>query len=62
MNKREKCYVVYLISLTPNFEQTRKMLCGLFEKLPTDAEPILHSDQGWQYQMKEFQRQVGSTK
>lgn len=32
------------------------MLCGLFEKLPTDAEPILHSDQGWQYQMKEFQR------
>ena len=48
--------VSYSISLTPNFEQTRKMLCGLFEKLPTDAEPILHSDQGWQYQMKEFQR------
>lgn len=48
--------VSYSISLSPNFEQTREMLRGLFEKLPTDAIPILHSDQGWQYQMKEFQR------
>ena len=29
-----------------------------FEKLPQGARPILHSDQGWQYQMKEFQRQL----
>ena len=48
--------ISYSISLNPNFEQTREMVYGLFEKLPTDAEPILHSDQGWQYQMKEFQR------
>ena len=34
------------------------MLKGLFDKLPQDARPILHSDQGWQYQMKEFQRQL----
>ena len=46
----------YSISLSPNFNQTRKMLQELFEKLPQEAKPILHSDQGWQYQMKEFQQ------
>ena len=34
------------------------MLKRLFEKLPQGASPILHSDQGWQYQIKEFQRQL----
>ena len=27
-----------------------------FEKLPADATPIFHSDQGWQYQHNEYQR------
>ena len=44
------------ISTSPNFLQTREMLKGLFERLPKTATPLLHSDQGWQYQMKEFQR------
>jgi transposase InsO family protein len=48
----------YSISLSPNFWQTREMLDGLFEKLPLNAKPVLHSDQGWQYQMKEFQRML----
>ncbi len=46
----------YSISLSPNFWQTREMLKNLFERLPKNATPLLHSDQGWQYQMKEFQR------
>ena len=46
----------YSISKSPNFQQTREMLCGLFKRLPKTATPLLHSDQGWQYQMKEFQR------
>lgn len=46
----------FSISTSPNFNQTREMLDGLFKILPTNAKPILHSDQGWQYQMKEFQR------
>ena len=46
----------YSISTSPNFLQTREMLKGLFERLPKTATPLLHSDQGWQYQMKEFQR------
>ena len=50
--------ISYSISTSPNFEQTREMLKRLFDKLPKDARPILHSDQGWQYQMKEFQRSL----
>ncbi len=46
----------YSISYSPNFEQTREMLSKLFEVLPEESTPILHSDQGWQYQMREFQR------
>ena len=48
--------VSYSISTSPNLEQVRKMLNILFEKLPDDAMPIFHSDQGWQYQHAEYQR------
>ena len=48
--------VSYSISLSPNLQQVRDMLNGLFTKLPDDATPIFHSDQGWQYQHAEYQR------
>ena len=48
--------VSYSISTSPNLEQVREMLNRLFEKLPDDAKPIFHSDQGWQYQHAEYQR------
>lgn len=48
--------VSYSISLSPNLEQVREMLNGLFDKLPADAAPLFHSDQGWQYQHAEYQR------
>jgi transposase InsO family protein len=48
--------VSYSISLSPNLEQIRDMLNGLFAKLPDNAQPIFHSDQGWQYQHAEYQR------
>lgn len=48
--------VSYSISLSPNLWQIREMLDILFSKLPADARPIFHSDQGWQYQHAEFQR------
>ena len=50
--------ISYSISTSPNFEQMRVMLKGLFDKLPQGVRPILHSDQSWQYQMKEFQKQL----
>ena len=48
--------VSYSISTSPNLWQIRDMLDGLFAKLPDDASPVLHSDQGWQYQHAEYQR------
>lgn len=48
--------VAYSVSTSPNLEQIREMLNDLFEKLPADATPIFHSDQGWQYQHAEYQR------
>ncbi|MBR3423890.1 MAG: IS3 family transposase [Clostridia bacterium] len=48
--------VSYSISLSPNLQQIREMLDGLFVKLPEDAKPLFHSDQGWQYQHAEYQR------
>ncbi len=48
--------ISYSISLSPNLWQIREMLSGLFKKLPVDARPLFHSDQGWQYQHEEYQR------
>lgn len=48
--------VSYSVSLSPNLEQIREMLNGLFKKLPKGATPVFHSDQGWQYQHAEYQR------
>jgi transposase InsO family protein len=47
--------VSYSISRRPTFEQTMNMLDKAFEKIPDDTGLILHSDQGWQYQMKHYQ-------
>lgn len=48
--------VSYSISTSPNLWQIREMLDGLFAKLPADASPVFHSDQGWQYQHAEYRR------
>ena len=48
--------VSYSISTSPNLWQIREMLDGLFAKLPADATPLFHSDQGWQYQHAEYRR------
>jgi len=50
--------VSYNISKRPNFEQTMDMLNKAFVKIPDNTNLILHSDQGWQYQMKKFQRML----
>ena len=48
--------VAYSISLHPDLAQTREMLEELSKRLPKGARPILHSDQGWQYQHAMYQR------
>lgn len=48
--------VSYELSERPNFEQVVNMLKKSFKKIGKNAELILHSDQGWQYQTKQYQR------
>lgn len=47
--------VSYNLSERPTFHQTVDMLKKAFEKIPDDTHLILHSDQGWQYQMSRYQ-------
>lgn len=47
--------VSYSISKRANFAQVKHMLEEAFNKIPSDTNLVLHSDQGWQYQMKRYQ-------
>jgi putative transposase len=47
--------VSYNISERPVFHQVTDMLQKALVNLPAETKLILHSDQGWQYQMKEYQ-------
>ena len=50
--------VSYNISESPNFNQTLDMLDKAFVKIGDQTNLILHSDQGWQYQMKKYQNKL----
>ena len=47
--------VSYNLSRHPVFNQVVDMLEKAFNKIPDNTNLILHSDQGWQYQMKYYQ-------
>lgn len=47
--------ISYELSERPNFAQIVTMLKKSFKKIPNTTNLILHSDQGWQYQMKQYQ-------
>jgi putative transposase len=47
--------ISYELSERPNFNQIIVMLKKSFRKIPDQTNLILHSDQGWQYQMKRYQ-------
>ena len=46
--------VAWDLSLSPNFEQTNRMLDEAFKNNPNLEGLIFHSDQGWQYQMRQY--------
>ena len=51
--------VSYNLSRHPDFKQIADMLENAFQKFPDEVDNlILHSDQGWQYQMKTCQRML----
>ena len=52
--------ISYNLSPSPNFAQTVDMLNKAFERIPDDTKLILHSDQGWQYQMKKYQHMLAT--
>lgn len=48
----------YDISRRPNFDQIKNMMSSAFEGRKIADGALFHSDQGWQYQMKEFQEML----
>ncbi len=50
--------ISYNLSKSPNFHQITEMLRSAFQKLPDNTHLILHSDQGWQYQMRSYQKML----
>ena len=47
--------ISFNLSRRPVFKQVLDMLYKAFKNIPNDTNLILHSDQGWQYQMKQYQ-------
>lgn len=47
--------ISYELAERPVFNQVVMMLKKAFNKIPKDTNLTLHSDQGWQYQMKQYQ-------
>ncbi len=50
--------VSYTISDRPVLDMAMTMLEKAFDKIPDDTNLILHSDQGWHYQHKKYQRML----
>ena len=48
--------VSYVISYRPVLSMVTEMVKKAIPVLPENASPILHSDQGWQYQHKHYQK------
>lgn len=48
--------VAYETAKRPAFELVGKMLKKALRSLPKGDKPIVHSDQGWQYQMAEYRK------
>lgn len=50
--------LAYDVSERPVLRQVTDMLKRIFKVIPQDARPILHSDQGWQYQHRNYRQML----
>ncbi len=50
--------VAWDVSRSPDLGQQKRLPAMLAERLPAGAEPILHSDMGWQYQHQWWQDEL----
>ena len=48
--------VSYEVDTRPHYQMVQKMLEAAIDRLSPGQTPMIHSDQGWQYQMTRFQR------
>jgi transposase InsO family protein len=52
--------ISYTLCHKPRFSAVMAMLDQAIEKLPKKHNLMLHSDQGWQYQMRKYQQKLNS--
>jgi putative transposase len=52
--------IAYTILRRPSYDLVSTMLDQAFERLKPGDEPVLHSDQGWHYQMAKYQKTLTS--
>jgi transposase InsO family protein len=50
--------IAYTIGRRPVFEMVESMVKQVFKKLKPSDKPMLHSDQGWHYQMPAYQKML----
>ena len=58
LDLHDQSLISWNLSESPNYAQTVDMLEKAFKKIPDGTNLILHSDQGWQYQMYDYQRRL----
>ncbi len=58
LDRHSSDLVSYTISNRPVLSMVTTMLDEAFAKIPDGTNLILHSDQGWQYQHKQYQRML----
>lgn len=50
VDEASKEVLAFQVSYHPNLQLVKSTIDELLQKLPDNAHPIIHSDQGWQYQ------------
>jgi len=58
LDLHDQSLISWNLSESPNYAQTVDMIEKAFKKIPDGTNLILHSDQGWQYQMYDYQRRL----
>jgi len=52
--------ISYEIAQRPHISMVMNMLSQAIKRLKPEEKPIIHSDQGWQYQMGHYQRELAN--
>ena len=58
LDLHDQSLISWNLSDSPNYAQIVDMLEKAFAQIPDGANLILHSDQGWQYQMNDYQKRL----